>query len=556
MEEDKDISGEIHSFLKSKNIFYITDKSDCYINCPFCKVDASSKEVRIYYNGDFFCKKCDVACNWEEFCTKISDSDYRNIKRNFKQEYIQAIQSKDPGATKLITYEFSEYLIEKFNVKTIRTPKNFEMFVYKEGVYIDGYNAIREAIRDELEDFASKHYINEILETIKDKSTIERSELQVIKELINLNNGTYDISQNKLLEHNPANLFLSKLNVTYDPNADCKTIKSFLNEMLGEEYVPVVQELFGYLLYRSHSIKKAFILVGVPNTGKTTFIKIIYKFLGVDNITSIDLQTLSQGRFGTSSLYSKYANIYDDLSSDDITGTGIFKMLTGDGPVSGEKKFGDRFVFMNYAKLIFACNKIPQIKDVDDPAYFERWIVFPFENQIKKENKDIQLTEKLTSKSEMSGLFNFALEGLNRLIENRSFSYLKEWEEVKEEMMCSGNPVAEFTYQVLEKDEQEYITKQNMYSVFSAYRISKNLPYRSEKSLGYSLPRVAPYISSGKPVKNDGSGKQVTAWMGVRVKDEFKHLVPQEVTTTESEELPSYEELMEVETAEPQNLGF
>ena len=112
--------------------------------------------------------------------------------------------------------------------------------------------------------------------------------------------------------------------------------------------------------------------------------------------------------------------MYDDLSFKDINDNGTFKMLTGGGTVTAEVKFEDQFQFENYAKLIFTCNKIPSVTDTDDEAYFSRWVLVRFEH--KTETPDKFLVEKMTTGEESSGILNFALEGLCRLIETQEFS--------------------------------------------------------------------------------------------------------------------------------------
>ena len=78
-----------------------------------------------------------------------------------------------------------------------------------------------------------------------------------------------------------------------------------------------------------------------------------------------------------------------------------------------EIKFGDQFGFINYAKLTFACNKIPIIKtDTDDEAYWDRLMIFDFENIFKKEDKNTNpyKIDELKTKNELSGLLNWAIE--------------------------------------------------------------------------------------------------------------------------------------------------
>ena len=51
----------------------------------------------------------------------------------------------------------------------------------------------------------------------------------------------------------------------------------------------------------------------------------------------------------------------------------VLKLQQGGGLITAEHKFGDTFQFFNFAKPLFACNKIPSVEDVDDEAYYERW---------------------------------------------------------------------------------------------------------------------------------------------------------------------------------------
>lgn len=559
----------IKKFLQSRKVDFndsVDEFQSLYINCLACKNENKEEmPVTIKEDGSFSCMECGFNADFEVL-RKMVDSNNKvlgiqseegiDVEQvpNFKQRYLKT-KEKDTKGRKEITYDMAKYLIKTFNIKTISTARHCEYYCWQDGVYVDGYNIIRSKIKQMLEEYVNKYCMNDILESIKDMCVVKRDDFVVDKNFINLKNGVYDISQNILLPHKPDYLFQTKMEAKYIEGADCPLIKQFLIDTVGEDNMLIVQELFGYLLYRSHKIKKAFILVGEPNTGKTTFIKVISAFIGDGNLSTIDLQTISHERFGSSNLYNKHANVCDDLSSEDVCGTGKFKMLTGDGKVSGEKKFGDSFSFMSFAKLIFACNKIPSVREIDDRGYFERWIVIPFENEIDKNKKDISLTEKLISENEMSGLLNLALEGLKRLLKNQEFSYPKDWQEIKKEMTCSGNPVAQFAYEVLIPSKDDYVTKDIMRDVFSGYRMKNELPYRSDKSFGGSLPKFAPYISSAK-VTLPNSSKQITVWRGVKIKEDFVDLIPPQEQTVETDRIPSEKELLEMQRTEAQQLNF
>jgi putative DNA primase/helicase len=197
-------------------------------------------------------------------------------------------------------------------------------------------------------------------------------------------------------------------------------------------------------------------------------------------------------------------------------------MLTGGGTVTAEKKFGDQFQFENYAKLTFSCNKIPSVNDMDDEAYFSRWIIIRFEH--KAEKLDKFLIDKITTEEEMSGLVNFALEGLERLLNNQDFSYQQTPEEIKLEMSLSGSSVAQFAHNQLEitADSNVFITKDDMYQSFINYVKLLSLPIVSKETLGKKLTKFIKISNAQKSIENKETGKmkQVACWLGVKFKNQ------------------------------------
>ena len=100
----------------------------------------------------------------------------------------------------------------------------------------------------------------------------------------------------------------------YDPNAECPLIQKFLEEITGsKEDAEILIEVIGYCLYRSYPIQKALMLVGDGANGKTTFLRLLTRFLGHQNVSNRSLHELETNRFAKASLFGKLANIYDDL---------------------------------------------------------------------------------------------------------------------------------------------------------------------------------------------------------------------------------------------------
>ncbi|MEK7538847.1 MAG: phage/plasmid primase, P4 family [Patescibacteria group bacterium] len=423
-------------------------------------------------------------------------------------------------------YRLSKYLLEKHHIKTIKGSKR-EIFVYQDGVYVPGEEIIRKDIRELLEELSTTNNNKEIIETVKDLSPIDRDKFTADKHLLNLNNGVLDVRTLELREHHPDYLFLTKIPINFDPQAECPTIKKFLSDVLDDEQELLIQEWLGYGLYPEYFIKKAIIFVGEGDTGKTTLMNLMFMFFGERNVSGVSLQKISSDKFACAHMYTKYVNLYDDLSFKDISDNGAFKIATGGGVITGEMKFGNQFQFKNYAKLTFACNKIPDVKDADDDAYFNRWIVIQFNYAVDEKDRDKQLIHKMTTPEELSGLLNFALVGLTRLLKKEKFSYNKGPEEIKAEMLRSGSSIANFAFDCLEPSDGVWISKVNMYNAYIQFTRAQNLANKNIQALGHRLPKYAPYISDEKPV-DPLTGKQVTAWSNVRFKSNFASSLPRE----------------------------
>ena len=190
-------------------------------------------------------------------------------------------------------------------------------------------------------------------------------------------------------------------------------------------------------------------------------------FLGLENIASVALQDFKQ-RFTAADLYGKRANICDDLSDKDVEQTGMFKKLTGESPVRGERKYKDAFEFVNEAKMIFAANKLPRSKD-NTEAYISRWIPIVFPNKFEDGHADPHLKEKLTTPEELSGFLNWALEGLRRLRRNGGFSYYKPVREVREYLERLTDSVGAFTSECTDKDTNSEVPKTVLYEAYEKF---------------------------------------------------------------------------------------
>ena len=252
--------------------------------------------------------------------------------------------------------------------------------------------------------------------------------------IINLKNGLYNVLDGSFKAHTPEYYSTVQLKASYNESAECPKFMAFLQGILGDAEIHLMQEIFGYLLIPVNKAQKSFVLVGAPNAGKSTLLSVAQEILlGSENVSNIPWQSLSD-RFKTAELFGKLANIFADLPSKSVDDNGIFKALTGEDYITAERKNKNPFSFKPYARLLFSCNEIPRNYGDRSEGFYRRLIIIRFENPVPPEKRDPNLIEKLAA--ERDGIFMWALEGLKRLIANGyAFS---ETESTKAELQRYG----------------------------------------------------------------------------------------------------------------------
>jgi putative DNA primase/helicase len=254
-----------------------------------------------------------------------------------------------------------------------------------------------------------------------------------------------------------------------------------------------MQEWIGYCLYARYQIHKAMILLGPGANGKSTLINLIDRFLGEQNKTSITLQALCSNRFAAATLDGKLVNLCADIPNKALDQTGMFKMLVGADSIPAERKFKDAYTFKNNAKLMFSTNEIPKTKD-DTLAYFRRWVIINCNNYFPPVKANTRILDYICTSNEFSGLLNWALQGLKRLLEKGQFSDNRTWEQERERYLASSNSALAYIeghveYSIKEKDR---ITKEDLYASYAKYCRENDLPIMRQADVTTTMRQTIP----------------------------------------------------------------
>jgi putative DNA primase/helicase len=321
--------------------------------------------------------------------------------------------------------------------------------------------------------------------------------------LINLQNGTFEITpqSTKLRPFDRTDFLTYQLPFEYDPNAKAPLFEAYLNKVLPDlERQRVLAEYLGYVFIKhgSNVLKeeKALILYGHGANGKSVFFEIVNALLGHENVSNYSLQSLTEEKgFYRAKISNKLVNYASEINGK--LETNLFKTMVSGEPVEACLKYGQPFSMTNYAKFIFNCNELP--KDVEHTnAYFRRFLIIPFDVTIPEQEQDKNLHTKIIEK-ELSGIFNWVLEGLNRLLEQKRFSYCDAAERTLEQYKTESNSVQMFlnenNYQI---STTKYILIKELYPEYRAFCYDDGAkPFQKKnfikqlRTLGFTVERVS-----------------------------------------------------------------
>lgn len=262
--------------------------------------------------------------------------------------------------------------------------------------------------------------------------------------LINLANGTYEVSAtgSQLRKFDKRDFLTFQLPFKYDPGANSEMFKKFLDAVLPDKSCQnILAEYLGYLFISVKRLKleKVLILYGDGANGKSVFHDIVRALLGNEYVSSFSLESLSS-EYYRAMLGGKLVNYASEMSLH--LNAEIFKKLSSVEPLEARHPYGLPFVMEDYARLIFNSNVLP--KEVEPTnAFFRRFLIVHFDVTIPESEQDKQLAQKIIA-SELSGIFNWVLEGLSRLLEQNNFTYSKKSDDQIKKYKAESNNVKVF----------------------------------------------------------------------------------------------------------------
>jgi len=309
--------------------------------------------------------------------------------------------------------------------------------------------------------------------------------------LINFLNGTFEIKSQKLREFRSKDFLTYQLPFAYDPDATAPMFHKYLDYVLPDEASQMnIAEYIGYIFCNNDDLRleQILLLTGGGGNGKSVLQMIIIALLGEHNVSCFSMEKLTDTTGNTRAEFAnKLANISSEMSNK--LESSVFKQLASCEPVEARALYGKPFIIKNYGKMIFNCNVLPTNVELTE-AFFRRWLIIEFGRTITQAEKDVQLPMKIIN-NELSGVFNWVLAGLNRLLDQKDFTSNPKAEAKKLEFQRLSNNVAQFIDdESYTSDVDAIIPQMEVYEQYVTYCRDNGCIKCSSKVFGNRLEKL------------------------------------------------------------------
>lgn len=349
----------------------------------------------------------------------------------------------------------------------------------------------------------------------RDHASVDEEEIDVGANYINLRNGVYNLTTDELESHRPDLYMTSQLPFDYDPEAHCDVWWGFLNQVLrtpdgketDTELWRLAQEAFGYSLTADTSHRVSFWCVGASGTGKSTLLNVLIALMGDSHVT-IDLDTLKDNQYQLADIAGRRVVTFTEPDTRSMLADGWYKKLVSRDTISARQAYGKPFNFVPVCKLWGAMNETPRVADRSD-AIYSRVVIIPMNRIIPIEQRDGRLDEKL--RTELAGIFNWALGGLKRLRTDKQFTSAKQSIEARNEYKHENDIEAYFVEERCELAPANWIATAALYAAYDVWCKESGFIPKHKLRVGREWKRL------GFQQSNSPDGK-TSIWKGVRLK--------------------------------------
>ena len=345
-------------------------------------------------------------------------------------------------------------------------------------------------------------------------------------------NGLLDLETRKRSNHTPTFFCTYCLPLEYKPGTKVpeKWIE-FLNQTFlnRKHLIEALQEAFGYVISGDRSHERIFYSRGRKRGGKGTIQTVLSHVIGEDNCVSFSLggnESTLGDRHGLAGAENALLIQIPDASVGarvSPAATTRLKEISGGDRVPVRPLYCPTVSMVLPGCLWINANGILNFGN-DADAICARLLGFPHDNYVPADKRDLTLKDKrkspLLTVEALTGILNWALEGLDRLNERGHFEEWPESIDMKRLMLLESNSVVAFIDANCELRPDAVTDKDTLHHAFRDYCARQGLSYKIEAHFASALRNAALNLGMILTDHRPRVGKdRVHEWCGIALND-------------------------------------
>jgi putative DNA primase/helicase len=295
-------------------------------------------------------------------------------------------------------------------------------------------------------------------------------------------------------------------------STDTPVMDQIFEQWVGKDEVKSLYQILAYCCLTDYPIHRIFCFIGSGLNGKSKYLELLSKFVGLENGTTTELDVLLTSKFEMCRLYRKLYCLMGETNFAEMNKTSVIKRLTGQDMIPYEFKNKNPFEDYNYAKILIATNNLPTTTDKTD-GFYRRWKIIDFPNRFS-EKSDILATIPL---QEYNNLATKCKNILIELLKNREFNNEGSIEDRKRNFEEKSNPLDKFWKENIILNPYGHIFKTEFKRTLDEWCREKRFRIFSDISISNFMKEKEIEFEKRKAewVVDDGRTNYFRAWVGI-----------------------------------------
>lgn len=440
----------IHNYLLDERKDYVEDLLETVFRPYFDLKTKDMKIVTSYYKAEK--KAYDSA--------KAKQQKLNDLKIDSKYDGMYTMHTTNSADDRVRINPHADKIADMILRENYIVTYKDTMFVYRDGFYRQEEETIHDIALNILADICkgdnSDHMdqkIKDVMIQVRTKSRVFEYPFNNYRNVLPVENGclVFDFDNGKcwLESHNPETYkFNYKVPMIYDSEIQNDVYLDMFRAYTLNEKEPEKDNSDRLLMIPAQSFmqamghgpyKRATLIYGKKNSGKTTFIDLLEDCVGKSGFCDVSLDKIAQ-RFQLASLEGRLLNMHDDMGYFTLSDTGTFKTLTGKNQHDVERKGVQPYTANLSAVHVFTTNTPAKFdgRVKADEAFWERWnfITFSRNFAITGDFKQVQFTPE-----NRTALLNHIVKMMLRMGKEKRLPVEADWYDVREKWMLAGNPL-------------------------------------------------------------------------------------------------------------------